>query len=79
MIKNSKELSKVSGGSVFNAPQEIAGDKEYHYEVVDMKGNVLAKFNNIYKAKKYANINNLNDREISWEEVLSRRNANENK
>ncbi len=79
MVKNLKDLSQVSGGSVFDAPQDIAGDKEYHYEVIDMKGNVLAKFNNMSNAKKYANTNNLNDQSVSWEEVLSRRNANKSK
>lgn len=76
MVKNLKDLSQVSGGSVFNAPQDIAGDREYHYEVVDMNGNVLAKFNNKNKAKNYAIMNNLSDKDISWHEVLNRRNSN---
>ncbi|MCR5421381.1 MAG: hypothetical protein K6E98_10255 [Lachnospiraceae bacterium] len=71
-----EEMSGVSGGFIFNASNIIGADPANPWEVIDLNGNVLARFNNrddaLSKAKSYGDIP-LNVMEIDWNQLCGLR------
>lgn len=78
MIENNARISdealdKAAGGAIFNSTGIIGADPNNQWEVLDDKGNVVARFNNEQQAKDEANRRGLGTWRASWATVQDMR------
>ncbi len=71
-----QELAKVTGGrggGIFNAKDISGADKEKHWEVIDAKGDVVARCSSRDEAIFQAGRNDLDYKEVNWNDVVKMR------